>query len=142
MGPLAYYFPGILGFLLPFGLQEMIFSQPAIAALPPWGQWAALVAISIDVAVSFQLVMIGAQGFLAQVVPVPFGRSIRGGWAATIGLLLIATVVLSGAAALLYVEGFATAAMIGGAGGLASLVAAALAYVWSLPIAERDFAAR
>lgn len=142
MGPWTYYTPSLIGLLLPFGMHEAIFAHPAIAALSPGMQWTVLTLIAIVLAIEFQLLMIGAQGAFAQVLPAPRGRSIRGRSAVITGVLIIASVVLSWITRLLWSETISTPVVIVGiCSGLTAIVAI-LIYLWSWPMAIRDFAAR
>ena len=72
-------------------------------------------------------------------LPVPWGRSIRGGGAVLAGSLLLVWFALGLVCALLRAEGLGTAALVVGALALASLVGAVMVYVWHLPAAVRDF---
>ena len=137
MGRWTYYAPLWLGTLLAAGLYAANLAQ-----LPPWPAWVHVVAIVVGaplVGLGLQLGLIGAQGAFAQVLPVPWGRSIRGGGAALAGSLLLLWFALGLICALLRSEGLVIAALVVGALALASLVAAVIVYVWHLPAAVRDF---
>lgn len=93
-------------------------------------------------AVGCQLAMFGAQGVSAQVLPVPFGKSIRGRGAATTGMLLLAAVSAGVATAMLALQSVdAVATGVGIAAG-ALLLAAGVAYFWCMPTAVADFGSR
>ncbi len=142
MGPWTYYLPFIVGLLLPFGLHQAFFSSARMAGLEAWQQWGLLGLYGVGLAVSFQALMIGAQGAFAQVLPVPIGRSVRGRSAVVAGGALIATVLVGMATLFLYDQGSEgpglIAAIITGVAALISLIA----YVWAWPLAVRDFASR
>jgi len=137
VGRWTYYAPLWLGTLLAAGLYGANLAQ-----LPPWPVWVHVVAIVVGaplVGLGLQLGLIGAQGAFAQVLPVPWGRSIRGGGAVLAGSLLLVWFALGLICALLRSEGLVVAALVVGALALASLVAAVIVYVWHLPAAVRDF---
>jgi hypothetical protein len=143
MGPWSYYAPLWLGLLLPFGMQHAVFAHPTIAGLSPAAQWPALVLLGIVTGIQFQLLMVGAQGAFAQVLPVPGGRSIRGRAAVVGGTLTISAVLLLWIAFLLRPsDGFSTPATIVIGCSAAAALLAMLIYLWSLPMAARDFASR
>jgi hypothetical protein len=142
MGPWAYYAPFWIGLLLPFGLQQAVFAHPFVAALAPAFQWAALTLLAILLALELQLLMIGTQGAFAQVLPVPGGRSIRGRGAVVTGVLIVASVVLSWIVQLLWSDGLSRPGIVVGICGLVAAVTALLIYLWSWPMAARDFASR
>ena len=135
MGRWTYYAPLWLGTLLAAGLYAANLAQ-----LTPWPVWVHVVAVVVGaplVGLGLQLGLIGAQGAFAQVLPVPWGRSIRGGGAVLAGSLLWFALGLI--CALLRSEGLGIAALVVGALALASLVAAVVVYVWHVPAAVRDF---
>lgn len=142
MGPWTYYLPFIVGLLLPFGLHQAFFASPRMVGLEVWQQWSLLGLSGLGLAVTFQALMIGAQGAFAQVLPVPFGKSVRGRSAVVAGGGLIATVLVGLVALFLYDQGSSgpglIAAVVTGVAALISLTA----YVWSWPMAVRDFASR
>ncbi len=114
------------------------------AALPPMspGQtWLIVMAIALAVGIQAQVLMTGVQGAFAQVLPLPIGRSIRGGGAALTGWLLIAWVGLSAVTVLLGYEAVTRAAVVIGVLSLVALAAALVSYIWNIPAAQRDFAA-
>lgn len=138
MGPFAYYSPLGLGFLL------ALLSHAAIRAqLPPgWsstGQWLGVIGLGVAAGVLCQGLMIGVQGVVAQVLPVPVCRSIRGRAAAAIGFCLIAAVVLLAASAVLFTDSRGPAMLVAALAGVATAVAGVV-YAWNWPVAVRDFA--
>lgn len=139
MGPWTYYSPLWLTALLVVALNDWIRGG---LALPDWQEWLAVAGVAVVCGVQAQLAMFGAQGVFAQVLPVPVGRSIRGGAAVLGGGLLLGWVLLSCAAVLLGYEEIGLPAQIVGGVALATLVAAAVVYVWALPTAVADFRAR
>ncbi len=137
MGRWAYFAPLWFGPLLVLGLNDAIRQT-----VPKWeqsAQWLLVAAIAAAAAVQGQVLMVGAQGAFAQVLPVPVGRSIRGGAAVAAGWGLVGWVVLTVVTAILSYEGVTLAAMVIGAIGLAMLLAAGVVYAWNLPTAVRDF---
>jgi hypothetical protein len=136
MGPWTYYSPLWLGALLVLALND---SLRALMIWPEWLEWLAVAGVAILAGVQAQVLMIGAQGLFAQVLPVPIGKSIRGGPAVLAGTLLIGWVLLSAAAVLLGLEEIALPAKSVGVAALVLLAAALAVYVWSLPAAVADF---
>jgi hypothetical protein len=137
VGRWAYYAPLWLGTLLVAALYVGNLGQ-----LPPRPVWVHVVGVLVGaplVGLELQLGLIGAQGVFAQVLPVPRGRSIRGGGAVLGGSLLLLWFALSLICMLLRSEGLGIAALVVGALALASLAAAAIVYAWHLPAAVRDF---
>jgi hypothetical protein len=137
VGPWAYYSPLVLGAALVFAMNDAV--RSVLPPWSPWAQWLAVAGVALVVAVQCQVLMIGAQGAFAQVVPVPWGRSIRGRAAAGAGWLLIAWVGLSGVTTLLGVEAVTQAAVALGGLSLAALVGAGVIYLWQIPAAIPDF---
>ncbi len=133
----TYYSPLWLGVLLVLAANEML--RGALPRLDPWLQWLVVGVTAANAGLAFQALMIGAQGAFAQVLPVPRGRSIRGGAAVLAGWLIIAGVVLGGVSALLGFEEVSTAAVVIGVLSLAAWAGAVIVYIWSLPAAVRDF---
>ena len=137
MGPLAYYAPFFLGILLT-ALNWSAIQQYVPATWSGWF-WPLLVALCLAAGVLAQLLMIGAQGVFAQVLPVPRGRSIRGPAAILGGALILAAAILTLIATLLLAEQFATPAIVAAIGAGLSGVAAVAAYAWNIPAALHDF---
>jgi len=135
----TYYSPLLFGALLVVALNDAL--RATLPPLEPWQTWLIVAGVALAAAIQSQVLMIGTQGAFAQVLPVPLGRSIRGGAAATGGWLLIAWVALSSVAALLGFERVTRAAVVVGVLGVAALVGALVTYIWNIPAAQRDFAA-
>ena len=83
--------------------------------------------------------MVGVQGIFAQVLPVPRGRSIRGGGAVLGGTFLLAWAASSTVAVLLRSEEMRTAPLVIGIVSLVCLAGFLITYVWCWPVAVRDF---
>ena len=140
MSAWTYYSPLWLGALLVLALNDSL--RAALPPMEPWKTWLVVAGVAVAVAVQSQVLMIGAQGAFAQVLPVPVGRSIRGGGAVGSGWLLIGWVVLSAVTVLLGHEAVTRAAIVLGVASLFALGGAGAIYVWSIPAAQPDFAAR
>jgi hypothetical protein len=133
----TYYSPSLLGAALALvlywnGLQSMPARSPGLHVAHAAG-WA------VAAAAACQLLMIGAQGAFAQVLPAPGGRSIRGRGAVVCGASILAGGVLGAAAALLYAERLAGPGLVAAIAAGACATTAAIAYFWSMPIAVADF---
>jgi hypothetical protein len=137
MTRLGYYSPLVLGAGLVLFMNEPL--RSGLPKLTNGAQWGFVIAVAVAVALQCQVLLIGAQGAFAQVLPVPGGRSVRGSSAATAGWLLLAWVALTGVAALLATEGVRQAAYGVGIAALAALVGFFLIYIWNLPAAAADF---
>ncbi len=87
-----------------------------------------------------QLLMLAAQGMFAGVLPVPFGKSLRGTKCLVIGLLVVVGMVSGLATYLLSRAEVGLASMVCGGLTLGSWLAALGVYAWSLPTAVADFA--
>ena len=138
MGRWTYYSPLLLGTLLA-ALMCATYSE----LLPPMSTGllvTVLIGGCVLAGVLCQFLMVAAQGMLAQVLPVPGGRSIRGRGAVAGGGLLLLWVATGAVAALLRAEGLGTAAVVLAIVSLASLIGAVLIYLWCWPTAVRDFA--
>ena len=142
MGPLTYYLPFIFGLLLPFGCHQTYMDQPRVMQMDPWQQWMVIAGFGLAYAIIFQALMIGSQGAFAQVLPVPFGKSVRGRGAVVCGATLIGAVICASAGAFLYYEDATTPALVTLAIAAGFGVVSLVAYVWAWPMAVRDFAAR
>ena len=138
MGRWTYYSPLVLGVLLVLVLNE---SLRALLTLPDWLEWLVVAGAALAVGIQCQVLMIGAQGAFAQVLPVPIGKSIRGGAAILAGWLFIAWVFLSAVTVLLGIETVTQAAVAVGILSLGALGSAIVVYVWNLPAAIADFGA-
>lgn len=137
MGAWAYYSPLWLGALLVLALNESI--RALVPTLSPGQQALVVAAAAAVVGLECQLLMVGAQGVFAQVLPVPRGRSIRGGGARLAGGLLIAALGFGDVAALLGYEGLFWPATVLAAVALAAGAGAAVVYIWETPAAAADF---
>lgn len=137
MGRWTYYSPLWLGPLLVLALNDSIRAQWPGAEM--WAQWSLVALTAVSSALACQLLMIGAQGAFAQVVPVPWGRSIRGGPAMLVGWLLIASITLGATSAMFSLEGTTTLTIALGVISLAALLTAGAAYAWNIPAAVTDF---
>ena len=138
MGRWTYYCPLWLGTLLAGALVATYREQ-----LPPMRTGvlvAAVICGCVACGVLCQLLLIGAQGLFAQVLPVPGGRSIRGRGAVVGGGFVFLWSAAGLVAALLRIEGLTTAWVVPGVASLAGLVGAAVTYAWCWPMAVRDFA--
>ena len=133
----TYFSPSLLGAGLALilywnGLQTMPDRSAGLHVVYAAG-WAVIAAAAS------QLLMMGAQGAFAQVLPAPGGKSIRGRGAVVAGASILAAGVLAAAAVLLYAEGLNAPGLIAAIAGGAALATAAIAYFWSMPIAVADF---
>jgi hypothetical protein len=141
MGRWSYYSPILLGVALALSLALSLHGsiEGYFPALPGWARWPFFVGIALGVGLLCQLVLIGLQGAFAQVLPVPIGRSIRGGGAVLAGVLLLLAVGLGLAAGLLLLEQVGGSALVLAAFAGLAAAAAVVTYVWNLPAAGRDF---
>jgi len=137
MGRATYYSPLWLGALLVLALNEPL---RVGLTLPDATEWLIVAALAIAAGLQSQVLLVGAQGAFAQVLPVPWGRSVRGRSAALAGWLLIAWVWLSVVTVMLGFETVTQAALVVGALSLAALAGALIVYIWYIPAAVRDFA--
>jgi hypothetical protein len=133
----AYYSPLWLGALLVLALNDAL--RAALPLMPPWASWLVVAGVAVLAGLQAQVLLVGAQGAFAQVLPVPRGRSIRGGAAAAGGWLLIAWVLLSGVTVLLGGEAVTEAAIVLGILSLVALGGAIVIYAWNIPAAIADF---
>ncbi|MEP0846543.1 MAG: hypothetical protein HRF50_06935 [Phycisphaerae bacterium] len=134
----TYYCPLWVGALLALPLHQTI--AESWPGLPPKMYWPYVCAVSIVAGGICQLMLIGAQGAFAQVLPAPGGRSIRGRGAAVAGALLMLGLTVAVAAVLLASEAFGAGAWIVGALAGTLLIASVVTYAWCWPAAVRDFA--
>lgn len=137
MGRATYYSPLWLGALLVLALNEPL---RVGLTLPDATEWLIVAALAIAAGLQSQVLLVGAQGAFAQVLPVPWGRSVRGRSAAMAGWLLIAWVWLSVVTVMLGFETVTQAALVVGVLSLAALAGALIVYIWNIPAAVRDFA--
>lgn len=102
-------------------------------------QWVAVSGAAAAFGLLCQMLMIGAQGAFAQVLPVWGGRSIRGGAAAGAGWLLMAAFVLTVVAVLLLKEAVETGGVATAIAAGAAFATAGCVYAWHMPAAQADF---
>lgn len=136
----TYYCPLWLGAIIAAAV-----GYSALGQLPPMATWllyVLYVAGCLLTGVQCQLAMIGAQGLFAQVLPVPHGRSIRGGAAMLGGTFLLGWVALSVVTALLWTEKLPVAPLVLAVVSVLCLAGAVITYVWCWPVAVRDFDSR
>lgn len=142
MGRWTYYSPLLLGFVFILLLNDSLREQQWMLPLTPLRQWLAVLGLAVGFGLLVQLVMVGAQGAFAQVLPVPGGRSFRGRPAVLGGASLVAAVAATIVAAFLYNEGLRSAAWTLGVVAAVAYLLVCLVYFWSMPIAVHDFGAR
>lgn len=139
MGSWTYYSPLWIGPLLVAILSQNIVEWDYVATAPPWAKVGAVVVVAIVVAIALQIVMFGAQGAFAQVIPAPGGRSIRGGGAVFVGWMILAGMTLLAAAFLFETAELLAVWRVVGGIGVGCGLAAAAGYAWSWPMAQQDF---
>jgi hypothetical protein len=141
MGFWSYYAPLWGGFLLVLALNDTV--RAAVRETPPWnspvGAWTVVILLGLALGINFQLLFVGAQGAFAQVLPVPWGKSVRGRPAVVGGWLLMLAMGLGLITAALLWEAVTVAGSVVGMVGGAALALFAVVYVWSLPAAVADF---
>jgi len=140
MGPWTYYSPLLIGILITAIGYQSVLEHSVVIGWPEGLRWGAVAAVALLRGLALQLAMIGLQGVLAQVVPVPSGRSIRGRAAVLIGVLTLATQALGVVALLVWGQESVVLARYALAAPVATGLAALIAYGWSWPVAARDFA--
>lgn len=133
----TYFSPLWLGALLVLALNELV--RGALAAWSPGAQWAVILGGAVVFGLHCQVLMLGAQGAFAQVLPVPGGRSVRGGPAMAAGWLLIAWFGLSIVTGMLAYKQAWGAVLVLGVSSAAALIGALVIYIWQIPAAEADF---
>ncbi|MGD8450272.1 MAG: hypothetical protein PVJ57_00510 [Phycisphaerae bacterium] len=138
MGRFAYYSPVLLGMALVASLYTSVLDY-CPAGLQS-AQWAFVGMVALGAGVACQLVMVGAQGAFAQVMPVPRGRTVRGPAAVATGVLLLAALGLGSAAGLMALESAGPLATGLAVAGGASAAVMLVVYIWSSVTAVRDFA--
>ncbi len=140
MNALTYYSPLWLGVLIVVALNESV--RGMVPTYSPAAQWGVVSIVAIVAALQCQVLMIGAQGAFAQALPVPFGKTVRGGYAVFAGWMLIAWVGLSGVTVLLGYQAVTAASRMVGIASFAALGVFFATYFWSLPTATADFSTR
>ena len=134
MGRIGYFSPGIIGALA--GLVYTLFGVGDYSALDRLMLGCTLVPLLFMVC---QLLMVAAQGVFARVLPVPFGKSLRGMKCLAIGLLIVVAIGSSMVTGLLARVEVGPAAMIVGGLSLVCWLTTIGLYLWSLPTAVADF---
>lgn len=137
MGPWAYYSPLLVGILFVLALGGPLRASWPTLSTTTFSIYLAGLALAGGIVA--QLLMVGMQGVRAQVLPVPFGRSIRGRPAVSGGYLILVTALLSIVAFLLASESLSIAAWVLLILACGSAISAILIYLWSLPVAQPDF---
>jgi hypothetical protein len=138
MGSFAYYSPIGLGLLLTL-IANAVIRERLPDDMSPGVAWVIIVLIGLLVGLACQLLLIGAQGVVAQVLPVPVGRSIRGRPAVIAGFLILGTVVLLMAGLISSSESAAAGTIFFILAAIAAVTAIVI-YAWCWPMAQRDFA--
>lgn len=135
---MTYYAPAVLGVVV------VLLMNPTIrAGRPSWAagmEWPFLVLAAVGAGLLCQAVMFGVQGALAQVIPAPGGRTVRGRGAVLIGACVLLAVAASLAAALFASEGMTALTAWTWVVAGAAMLAAGATYAWQWPAADRDFA--
>lgn len=140
MGRFTYYAPLYVGFIVSMLGRDVYVEQVTFGIT--WLYWFTIIAASLGFALMCQLVFIGIQGFSAQVLPVPFGRSIRGSGARWMGAGLLLAIAGNNVAGLFLWEAMSMVAYIILGVSSAILLSVLIAYLWSLPAAVADFDTR
>ncbi|MFN0135136.1 MAG: hypothetical protein ACKVS9_03365 [Phycisphaerae bacterium] len=138
MGRFSYYSPILIGFALVLMMNPTVREHRPAMSDPMI--WPYIIAVGLLAGLVCQVIMIGAQGAFAQVLPAPGGRSIRGSGAMSGGWLLLLGVLMALVCLVLGFEELSRAAWTFGIGAAAAVVAAVGTYAWSWPTAQRDFA--
>ncbi len=139
MSRMTYFSPAMIG--AAFAAMMLATYWERLPIMNPWLFWLLMVGGCVLAGAMCQLAMVGAQGAFAQVLPMPGGRSIRGGGAVLAGWLLLLSLVLNLAALMLGLEsGLGRPTIVAAAAGQVLAVAALATYLWCWPTATRDFA--
>lgn len=141
MGRFTYYSPLLAGFALAALMHDSIWSAAA-GRYSEKLYWVLVFLVGLQLAIAFQLLMVGSQGVFAQVLPVPGGRSIRGGPAVLGGFLIWMFLACGGIALMLAGAQMHWMPIVLGVIALAAGAGAVVCYVWGWPTAVRDFADR
>ena len=134
MSRTGYFAPGLIGAM--GGLIYAVFGGGDHSAMDRLLLGCGLVPL---LGVGCQLVMLAAQGMFAGVLPVPFGKSVRGTKCVVIGLLIVAGMASGLVAYLLTGVGVGSATLLLGGASLACGLAVIGLYVWLLPTAVADY---
>ncbi len=141
MGPWTYYSPLWLATIVAFAVFA---NSPQLDWLPADGlfYWTFGVVGSVLVGVLCQLGMFALQGAAAQVMPVPFGRSIRGRGAKVTGFLWIFALAATLAVGLVASDAdSAVPVLVFGVAAVALAVSGVVSYIWCASGAIPDFGA-
>ncbi len=142
MGRWTYYSPFFLGLLLVAALSDSLIALEDVQNLAPAMRWTVITGVALLAGLALQTAMVGAQGAFAQVLPVPGGRSIRGGGAQAAGTLLLLAAALGIVGGLIRSpESSLPSNVVWGLAG-AALISSAIVYFWCWPTAVRDFPAK
>lgn len=134
MSRTGYFSPGIVGALV--GLVYAVLGGGDYSAVERLVRGSYLVPLLFVVC---QLLMIAGQGVFAVVLPVPFGKSLRGAKCLAIGVLIVVGMVSGMVTYLLSRVQVGTTELVLGGVSLACWLVAIGLYVWSLPTAVADF---
>ncbi len=137
MGRWTYYSPILIGIIFALLARELL--DRAVPREPAWYYWLIVSGAALLFGLQCQILMIGAQGVSAQVLPVPGGRSIRGRAAVGTGWLLLAWFAFVLVGTVLTWEGAGLVATIALCLSLLALLSAVITYIWCWPTALRDF---
>lgn len=142
MNRFTYYTPLLAGFALAALMHDMIWERIGQGRFSENLHWAVVIIAGFLWGIQFQLLMLGSQGVFAQALPMPGGRTIRGGIAMLCGgCIWLATIAFFIARMVAEVQMYLAAGILGGIALLAA-AGAILSYVWGWPTAARDFAGR
>ncbi len=136
MGPWAYYSPLLAGIAGTWALNDTVREQ--LPVMGPASTWLLVAGVSLLVGLQAQVLMFAAQGAFAQVLPVPIGKSMRGGVAQMAGWFLLGWVVVSSVTVVIGLESVGRA-VVPGVIGMGMLLVAVGTYIWGLPTAQADF---
>ena len=134
MSRMGYFSPGLMGGLA--GLVFAVFHRGDDTTAERLLLASALVPGSF---IFCQLLMFAAQGIFASVLPVPFGKSLRGTKCIVVGSLMVAAAVTGMLAYLFSRAESGRATLVLGGLSLVCTLASLGWYLWSLPTATADF---
>ena len=137
MGRLAYYSPFFVGTLL----AAVVFTTQteSLSGIPVLLQILLVLICAPFTGIKFQIIMMGFQGVMAKVIPVPWGRSLRGPTAVLIGSLILLSTFGIIVCILLYHASATLAYQISCLCSSLCYIAALVVYLRSIPRAVRDF---
>ncbi len=139
MGRWTYYSPFFLGLVLVAALSSSLIALEDVAALAPAARWAIVSGVALLAGLELQTAMVGAQGAFAQVLPVPGGRSIRGGGAQAAGTLLLLAAALGIVGGLIRSPESSLPSNVVWSLAGAALLGSGIIYFWCWPTAVPDF---